>query len=246
MNQASDGFRWSFLRLPKEGNSEDEYEDSVSVNAKLGRFAIADGASESIFAGEWSRLLTESFVSQKIDKLDWPTWLPPLRSEWLQSVTKGVTSWYAQEKIDVGAFATFLGLELTDKLDHGQKWRAVAVGDSCLFQIRDGQLLCSFPIHESSEFSTRPPLIGSQPQSSNPAVKERTAIGMLKPGDLLFLTTDALGQWFLQECESGAQPWEMLTQMEAEIFSLWIDEQRKQKRLKNDDVTMLLLEYQGG
>jgi hypothetical protein len=235
-------FRWRSLQLPKEGNSEVEYEDAFAVNLELGRFAIADGASESIFAGEWSRLLTQAFVESPMPQLDWDVWLPPLRAQWFAQTLQAEQSWYAQEKVDIGAFATFLGFELTERIDRGQKWRAVAVGDSCLFQVRRGRMISSFPIYESSEFSTRPALVGSRPQSPSVSGLERTAIGMLMPGDMLFLTTDAMGQWFLSECEASRRPWVPLMQMDPDIFSLWVGEERTQKRLKNDDLTVVMME----
>ena len=41
------------FRLQKRGNRLDEYEDACAGDATLGRFAIADGATESSFAGQW-------------------------------------------------------------------------------------------------------------------------------------------------------------------------------------------------
>ncbi len=45
--------RWGVLCLPKRGNTEDEYEDAWAVDPARGRFAVADGASETSFAGRW-------------------------------------------------------------------------------------------------------------------------------------------------------------------------------------------------
>jgi len=43
--------RWRALGLPKRGHSAEEYEDAFAGDPKVGRFAVADGASESSFAG---------------------------------------------------------------------------------------------------------------------------------------------------------------------------------------------------
>ena len=48
---------------PRTGNAAEECEDAFACNDPAGRFAVADGASESIFAGEWARLLCEAFVA---------------------------------------------------------------------------------------------------------------------------------------------------------------------------------------
>ena len=42
-------------------------------------------------------------------------------------------------------------------------WRAIAVGDSCIFQVRDEQLNASFPITEPGAFGHSPPLVPSKP-----------------------------------------------------------------------------------
>ena len=63
--------------------------------------------------------------------------------------------WYAEEKAASGAFASLLGLEIFKKANGGPSpyaWRAVAVGDSCLFQVEAGQVSKAWPIGNSAEF----------------------------------------------------------------------------------------------
>src|SRR6266404_6244133 len=48
---------WHAFAVPKRGNSTEEYEDAFAANPNAGRFAIADGASESSFASLWAKLL---------------------------------------------------------------------------------------------------------------------------------------------------------------------------------------------
>jgi hypothetical protein len=50
---------WSSFSLHKDGNRPDEYEDAFAGNPKVGRFAVADGASESSFAALWAKLLVD-------------------------------------------------------------------------------------------------------------------------------------------------------------------------------------------
>ena len=57
------------LSLPKRGHSADEFEDAFAFDPAAGRYAVADGASESSFAGLWARLLVEGFIRPK------PGWL---------------------------------------------------------------------------------------------------------------------------------------------------------------------------
>src|SRR5262249_33023766 len=127
---------------------------------------------------------------------------------------------------------------------HGT-WRALAVGDCCLFRTRRGRLLRAFPLRASADFGNQPPLLGSRPAEAELAPKR--ARGRWRPGDRFLLMTDALGQWFLDRIEQGEHPLREIAQLlgepEARIaFSDWIEE-RRQQGLRNDDVTLGILDF---
>src|SRR5205085_485746 len=133
----------------------------------------------------------------------------------------------AEEKAKAGAFATFLGITMWDpdqfkkttlfekaaslfrKHDPPQvwKWRGIAVGDSCAFQIRDDKLITSFPISNAGEFNSRPILLCSNPANNTGVWPEvRIQEGDCKVGDLFILATDAVAKWFLDQYEAGGKP----------------------------------------
>jgi hypothetical protein len=231
--------RWHAFHLPKRGNSEQEYEDAFAASAERARFAVADGASESSFAGEWARLLAQGFVAGARRPWDDVAWIESLRERWKTEVGRKPLPWYAEMKREQGAFATFLGLALR----RPDLWRAVAVGDCCMVQVRAGELVTSFPLASSEEFGNRPALIGSRGGRATPQQKA----GRWLPGDLFLLMTDALAQWCLREHERGQQPWSLfrplLEQDEpAACFASLVAEMREHYELKNDDVTLLLAE----
>jgi Protein phosphatase 2C len=234
---------WSVLRLPKHGNTDAEYEDAWAGDAAAGRFAVADGASETSFAARWAQLLTEGFIAAARPAA-LREWLAGQRRLWLEEVNRLELPWYAEIKRDQGAFATFLGLGVrapTPKRRGG--WRAVAVGDSCLMQVRDGCCIQSFPMQKSAEFGNEPRLIGSRGADPKPDLGR----GTLEVGDRLVLMTDALAQWFLQTHEDGGAPWDavapVLSAAEPEAaFADWIAELRDRGDLRNDDVTLLAIE----
>src|SRR5439155_6142042 len=91
-------------------------------------------------------------------------------------------------------------------------WNAVAIGDSCVFQVRAGQTIRRFPLERCEDFDNSPGLICSRSlrdPSANP--KERVTRNILcKPGDKLWLMTDALALWFLAQEAAGKKPWEEL------------------------------------
>src|SRR5262249_61547162 len=80
--------------------------------------------------------------------------------------------WYMEEALSRGgAFAPFLGLVLEPNPDGPApwKWQAHAVGDSCLFLVRRGEPVLSFPLAHSAEFGSTPRLVGSRPHPPRPA-----------------------------------------------------------------------------
>jgi hypothetical protein len=78
--------RWRAFALHKDGNRPDEYEDAYAGNPRVGRFAVADGASESSFAALWAKLLVDGFVATRegaatllVTSLGFPNDLGPRR-----------------------------------------------------------------------------------------------------------------------------------------------------------------------
>ncbi len=225
--------------LPKQGNSRAEYEDATAVDAAAGRFAVADGTSESAFAGEWAALLCQSFVADSVDPAKIGDWRAALAQRWLAGIDRQELPWYLEEKFDEGAYATFLGVAFDQAgAGPGRTWQAIAIGDTCLFQVRNDHLLSAFPVDRADAFGTRPDLIGSRQRA---AVNVATATGTLESGDYLLLMTDALSEWFLHEYETGGAPWSELVRLREADFPLWIDALRETNWIKNDDVTLLVV-----
>jgi hypothetical protein len=134
---------------------------------------------------------------------------------------------------------------ITATSDGVPQWQAVAVGDTCLFHVRDGVLARAFPLEHSTQFHNAPKLVGAR--MSLPQVAEGRSAwedGLGRAGDRLWAMTDALAQWCLAECESGRDPWgelELLLAGPADgcLFEDWIDRLRQSRRLRNDDVTLV-------
>jgi hypothetical protein len=232
------------LRLPRRGHTLEECEDACACAPERGRFAIADGAAESSFAAQWARVLVEDFVQASDREPAWASWLPPLQQRWADLIGEqpfpAVMPWYLEARWRQGAFATFLGVVIED-----QGWHALAVGDSCLFQVREDALLAAFPMTRAEDFGNTPWLIGSRSNGADsPRLQSLHQQGDWRPGDRLWLTTDALGQWFLRQSEAGEKPWQVFERLRTEpvpeeAFALWVEEQRHARGLRNDDVTLV-------
>ncbi len=232
---------WRVLHVPKRGNTAEEYEDAWAADPARRRFAVADGASEASYSGLWAQLLTAAFVATR-RPWDDAGWLDEPRRAWSAQVDELDLSWYAEMKRAQGAYAAFLGLSLRlpGSATSG-RWRALAVGDSCLLRVRPGRPLHAFPLQRSDEFGNQPHLLGSR--STNPPAFAHDR-GSCLPGDRLYLMTDAVAQWFLVNCERGDKPWDDLEPLLADpegqdAFATWVDAQRDQDELRNDDVTVL-------
>jgi hypothetical protein len=241
--------RWRAFHLPKAGNRPDEYEDAFAANAEARRFAIADGASESSFAGLWAKLLTEGFV-RPAPKPDAGThWIEPLQKHWANDVDGKPLPWYAEDKRGQGAFATFCGFSLRTGENGGEdEFRALAVGDCCLFQVRDDQFLCAFPVTHATDFGNRPELLNSRRE---PAAQlrehQKKGRGLWHKGDRFILSTDALAQWFLADLEAHHKPWRAIDRLLSSpspdaAFAEWIAALRAASALRNDDVTLMAID----
>ncbi len=245
------------LWTPKAGNSPDEYEDAFRVaypEDGAARVAVADGASESAFAREWAEALAEAFVSAPPewrgltgDSLN--AWLAAPRERWHEQVPWERLPWHGEAKARAGAFATLLGLTIdAAPADPSRlRWAALAVGDSCLFVVRDGRLAVSFPLEDASEFDNTPALACSNPDNAEGMWDGVRALGgECEPGDLLVVASDALAGWFLARAAAGERPWETLAALGAPDWEAWVDDQRREGLMRNDDTTLVAMEVTEG
>ena len=244
--------------LPKAGNSPDEYEDASQVvypqrigvsGRRTARAAVSDGASESAFAREWANVLTDTFVSKPpeigdLTKDSLYGWLAPAQEEWHVGVPWDRIPWHGETKARAGAFATLLGLTAGASPGNSQRlrWKAVAVGDSCLFLVRGGRLLLSFPLEDAAEFDNNPALVCSNPDNMGDLWKNvRQDSGECVAGDSFILASDALACWFLARNDAGEKPWETLLELDSSGWSAWVEEQRRAGLMRNDDTTLVII-----
>lgn len=237
----------SKYNLPKMGNTVIECEDVYSYKQTNGllKISLADGATESSFAKEWASLLTrkiDNLVSVKkvLDKL------PSLRNQWLAEVKKVPLPWYAEQKLEKGAFATLLSFSVDLKT---HTYNCIAIGDCCLFHIKKDNMFYSFPIQQSNEFSNTPYLLSSTNNLNDidlPKYIKESKNKKVEKNDYLFLMSDALAHWFFKESENNEKPWEVLLGLSESVsynaFENWLNTKRKRKEIRNDDTTLLIIE----
>jgi serine/threonine protein phosphatase PrpC len=224
------------LHAPKEGSSEEQYEDAWATHTHTDgttMLAVADGASTAVFAREWANLLVQTFVQGTPlpdDTVLFET-VESLAKVWREDVESKATSWWAQEKLPHGSSATLL-------LAHRDKHllQLLAIGDVCLFLVRNDRLKYAFPVTRSHKFDTRPMLLTTEKPAENPTVKR--FLCEVEPRDHIYILSDAIACWFLEQYEAKRRPWDMLPSTNDELAT-WLVGLREEKTMKNDDVTIV-------
>jgi hypothetical protein len=256
----------STFSVPKRGSSPQEYEDAVWVGpdgdgsgerrASSLTMAIADGASESLLAGRWARRLVGVFGTNRATRTR-PAFIATYRTAvggWDDEVNEYVMQreerdhpiqWYEEPGLAKGAHATILAVEFRDgRSGRVPTWSASAIGDSCLFQVRDELLYASFPMSDATSFTYQPPLLGSRGADESVLRRHvKVTTRDWERGDSFYLMTDALAAWFLRLNECGGRPWEPLRDMDtldaALDFEGWVEERRDRDQMNNDDTTLV-------
>jgi hypothetical protein len=228
--------------------------------------AVSDGASESLLAGAWAGRLVEDVVESMAlgdewwEDVDgfvcdfmrrsgerWDTYLELYQAD--RAARGRPITWYEQPGLDKGAFATVVGTEVRATLPGDGSvewsWHAFALGDSCLFHLREGSVLRAFPVDSVDGFGITPQLLGSR-NHDTALVAERlsTAHGTLTPGDEVLLASDALAAWLLSPRHEQSAPGMQLAKLAElgeESFGEWVNDQRARRLMRNDDVTLIRL-----
>lgn len=226
------------LTVPKAGAEEGENEDAAAVwtTSWPVRAAVADGATESMFAKRWAETLVEGLETVEMSPTALTDALPEWRADWKAAVSGQAESlpWYASAKADEGTFATLLGLEI-----HSDgRWSALAVGDCTLMHVHEGRLETAWPHGSSDAFSNRPSLLSTLPDRDVPTPDATT--GTWHAGDAFLLATDAVAAWLLDTDPVAARAWD------AQEFAETVAAARSNDSLRNDDSTLVVLELAEG
>lgn len=248
--------------LPKADRNPEEYEDAFFPKSdsehsldRAMRFAVADGATESSFARRWAKQLVIAYchpgTPSPADNSGFQAQIERRGVDWSRYVSAKPLAWNFLAKAQRGAFATLVGVTLMPGDGEAGRWEAVAVGDSCFFQVRNSKLERAFPQQQSAAFGFHPELLCSLSRLNEPvwaAWNEHLTTGEWSSGDQFLLMTDALAKWFVESLEKAGRPWETLQEVTAthEHFVVWVQQQREDRTLTNDDVTLMLIAIRAG
>lgn len=237
--------------VPKAGNPVHEWEDGCAFSEAAGRIAVADGASSAFDAQRWSQLLASRFLDDPVAADDGEAimaWIKRRTEEWnagddqADRAERGQddAAWYVHEASSRGSFATFLGFNVSRRRDESLDFQAVAVGDTCLFHVRDDTLVSAFPLREADHFGTTPELVATAPQHlERTAAALCTARGRLNQDDTVVLATDAVAEWALGTAAHDPDVWMTLAGIRHDTFGTLIADLRAMNLIENDDCTLV-------
>jgi hypothetical protein len=185
-------------------------QDAVAAAPERGLFAIADGVTNSDFSGELARALVRGFTEQRPRNLAaFDSWLSGAQAEWQREVQPAIDV-RAQRIYNRGkswtGHAAFVGARLFDAAGR-RKLHLMGIGDTVAFQVRGGRVKRGFPLSESSQFSDT---VRAIPSRGKPPFAIREEIWDVRPGDEIFMATDALAAWIFAESEAGRDPFPTL------------------------------------
>jgi len=237
----------SQYKFPKGGHTIIECEDAYSIKQtrQTLKLFVADGATESSFAKEWATLLSEELKKvQSFSRKNIMKHLPKIRKNWEDKVNKKPLPWYAEIKLEEGAFSAIIGLCINFKKS---TFNCFAIGDCCMFHLRGNEIITLFPIENEIEFSNNPFLVSTK-SDDDKLIKYFRELKDQKvlTGDYFFIMSDALACWFTKKIKLEDKPWNILIgfceDSTKTSFEEWLKIKRAEKEIKNDDTTLLTVE----
>jgi hypothetical protein len=244
------------FQLAKDAERPEENQDACQADARRGIAAIADGVASSLFSRRWAQILTRATVAEVPDAGNpqaFGRWLAERRQAWTSQINVSELAWFQKPKLREGAFSTLLWVEVMPLHDTDRRpedpWRlrVFAVGDSCLFHVRQRELLRSFPVQRAEQLEGSPLVIGSVDLNRDELVKFQSLEEICRPADLLVLCTDAIAEWALRVQEAGSPPvWQRYWSMTQEAWQEEILALRDRREMRHDDATLLLLRVGDG
>ncbi|MEM0156718.1 MAG: hypothetical protein QXN26_01465 [Thermoplasmataceae archaeon] len=238
------------FRMSKLGNRPKDCEDFYSWDLARMKFAIADGASSSIFSDIWAQSLTQAAMDENLSLDGSPESLLSIimkvaRKNWYGGIQWTGLPWFLRNKSVSGSHSTLLLMQ-TWPLASSYRYSAVAVGDTCMFVLKDHRVEDSFPLKSYTDFGSTPSLVWSGKGSPIPAnvrmtlPKYSTMSGTIDRGSTVVLATDAVSKWILEHGE----PQELLEAMGNDhAMKALISREINARRMRNDDTAIIVIRF---
>ncbi len=250
----------------KTGESFEQCQDALGFNHSSNRFAVADGATREFFSKKIAQELVNRFcldddlVNNNIfTTKNYEDWLRPMQDKWLKFIEEIVNnkekkvSLYVNNRFKKRAAgaSTFVGLELSPDT---HIFKAMVIGDSCLFHIRNNEILKSYLLEDPKQFSSTPDLFFSRTSNNMIPIRKFSEPKIIDEpyikGDYFILASDAISKYFLEKELNGEwnDLWKNLLVSDDKWYGELIIEARKHSKseedaikLEDDDVAILII-----
>jgi hypothetical protein len=236
------------FRTPKDGLTEEECEDNSTVsseNSETLRVAVCDGATEGIFSSIWSEILVRKYVENGSQVFE-PSKLELAYNEFVQKASLNISKmpetrhWFMYEKLERGTHATIAGVEFFDS----NTMHISTVGDSCVFW-DDGNEVGMLPELSPEDFGSFPNTICHTPSTWKNLEQKiiKKEVSFRSPIQIA-LCTDALACWLVKRLREQNEPSTLdkfFQVSDLSSFEEFIQELRERKEIRNDDVTLVLI-----
>lgn len=242
----------------KKAETFTDCQDRFSINQDTKSVAVSDGMSQSFFQKIWAEILVDAFVNRPQWKLggeDSDTILKELSTEWLKRVQDRIEEQkhdgtkenviYRNEKFIAqgkSAGATLVGVRFT-----GNDWHCEVLGDSCLIEIQNQEIVRICTSQERDEFDNFPDHFDSNPKRIKKG-KAKEFDGKLEKSSILLLVSDPFTD-FLNEQKKKGNVKELVGCLLAlnthEEFERLVEEWRMNKGMHNDDSTLVIIRPDG-
>lgn len=231
--------------LPHVGDPYRLCADRYSISTENNSFAISDGVGNSLFPGEWAKLICDDYVhvSDEFIVNDKLVREDELISTWSQIRDKIVEGFTEDEKFiyEMGldkadfAAATFVGLKLSPS-----EWSCQALGDSYLVLLdNEYNILQKVASMDGQPFGMYPEYFASK-------LDENNGTPIFRKGDYnqvkyLLLMTDAVSDWFIAEERSSEERKRMIDVSSHEEFFALVNNFRQLGSMNDDDSTIVII-----
>ena len=237
---------FSSLQCPKDESLN--CEDIFDKNETNGLYCLCDGASESYDSRKWAYILCQNYVKTGLCNkrcLVTNDFVDNCIKQYESDINTDTLSWSQQSAFSRGSYSTLLGVSI-----HNNSLYIFSVGDSIALRLKKDTMkkTASFPYEKPEQFKERPILI-STIRSNNTFLQKNQNIRRwqkITANDLILMMTDAVGEWMLRYFNKNISM--ILDCLNDEYsgslkFENLVKQEREQGRLREDDSTILKLEF---
>ena len=242
----------------KEAETFSDCQDRFSINSDTKSVAVSDGMSQSFFQKIWAENLVDAFVNNYQWNLcgeQCKEILKELQGKWLEKVLDRIEEQkhdgtkeniiYRNEKFVAqgkSAGATLVGVRFVDA-----NWYCQVLGDSCLIEIKDGEIVQICTSQEGDEFDNFPDHFDSNPKQSGKG-NAKEFKGTLETDSVLLLVSDPFSDFLNEQRKKGSVK-ELVDALlnigTHEEFEKLVSDWRTVKGMHNDDSTLVVIRYDG-